>query len=146
MELLLFCGLQGSGKTTFYNRKFAATHLRISMDMLKTRRREWAILEACLKSGQRCVVDNTNPTTTERAAYIIPAHAYHFEVIGYYFMTPTRLCLERNGARTGKARITDKGIWATAAKLTAPRYEEGFARMYHVNAEGEAFLEEECAT
>jgi predicted kinase len=141
-----FCGLQGSGKTTFYNRNLATTHLRISMDMLKTRRREQAILEACLKIGQRCVVDNTNPTPAERAPYIGAAHARHFKVIAYYFAIPATLCLERNAAREGKAHIIDKGIWATSAKLSAPRHEEGFVRIYWVNAEGEACLHEECAT
>lgn len=146
MEFLLFCGLQGSGETTFYNRHFATTHLRISMDMLKTRRREWTILDACLRSGQRCVVDNTNPTAAERAPYVAAAHVHHFTAIAYYFSAPTVLCLARNATRAGKARIVEKGIWATAAKLTVPRHEEGFARIYHVNAEGEVFLDEECAT
>ena len=146
MEFLLFCGLQGSGKTTFYNRQFATTHVRISMDMLKTRRRERAILDACLRSGQRCVIDNTNPTAAERAPYVAAAHAHHFKAIAYHFSTPTVLCIARNVVRTGKARIVEKGIWATAAKLTVPRYEEGFARIYLVNAEGDVFLDEECAT
>jgi predicted kinase len=146
MELLLFCGLQGAGKTTFYNRNFATTHLRISIDMLKTRRREQAILEACLRSGQRCVVDNTNPTLAERAAYIAAAHAHHFDVIAYYFSTSATLCLERNATRVGKARIVDKGVWATAAKLIAPSHSEGFSRIYNVDAEGEARPDEECAT
>ena len=39
-EAAVFCGIQGSGKTTFYRARFAATHARINLDELKTRHRE----------------------------------------------------------------------------------------------------------
>ena len=65
MELVVFAGLQGSGKSDFYINRFADTHLRINLDMLRTRRRENSILEASLKVGQRVVIDNTNPTTKD---------------------------------------------------------------------------------
>ena len=136
MEMLLFCGLQGAGKTSFYQRHFAATHLRISMDMLRTRRREKAILSACLACGQRCVIDNTNPSAAERAVYIQAARGKHFIVTGYWFDVPLTICLERNAARKGKARISDVGLYAARAKLQPPALEEGFARLYSVDAEG----------
>ena len=40
MELIVFCGIQGSGKTTFYRERFFNTHLRISLDLVKTRERD----------------------------------------------------------------------------------------------------------
>ena len=45
MQLIVFIGLQGSGKSTFFGRRFAETHLRLNMDMLKTRHRE----ECCFR-------------------------------------------------------------------------------------------------
>jgi len=40
VEAVIFMGLQGAGKSTFYRERFFATHLRISLDMLKTRHRD----------------------------------------------------------------------------------------------------------
>ena len=40
MECVIFIGIQASGKTEFYKQNFFKTHVRISMDMLKTRHRE----------------------------------------------------------------------------------------------------------
>ena len=66
MEAIIFVGLQGSGKTSFYKDRFFATHVRISLDLLKTRHREDRILEVCLGTDQRFVIDNTNPTREDR--------------------------------------------------------------------------------
>ena len=67
MEAIILCGLQGSGKTTLYRDRFLETHVRISMDLLRTRAREAALLEWCLRTRTRFVVDNTNPTAADRA-------------------------------------------------------------------------------
>ena len=40
VEAVIFVGLQGSGKSTFYRERFFDTHVRLSLDMLKTRHRE----------------------------------------------------------------------------------------------------------
>lgn len=85
MEMLLFIGIQGAGKTTFYQQRFFNTHFRISVDLLKTRRCEGLTLTACLSAGQRFVVDNTNPIVEERAKYIQLAKKPQFRVIGYFF-------------------------------------------------------------
>jgi predicted ABC-type ATPase len=68
MQLILFIGLQGSGKSTFYQRQFADTHVRINLDMLKTRRRERLLFDACLSAKQPAVIDNTNPTPVDRSS------------------------------------------------------------------------------
>ena len=81
MEAIVFCGIQASGKTTFYRMRFAETHVRLSMDVLKTRNRERILLDACLRARQRFVVDNTNPTRDERARYVAPALATGFAVV-----------------------------------------------------------------
>jgi len=66
-EMILLIGLQGSGKSTFYRERFFATHFRINLDMLRTRRRETLLLDACLAGGIPFVVDNTSPTIAARA-------------------------------------------------------------------------------
>ena len=37
MQLIIFVGLQSSGKSTFYLDKFIDSHIRLNLDMLKTR-------------------------------------------------------------------------------------------------------------
>jgi predicted kinase len=36
MEAVLLVGIQGAGKSTFYQQRFFDTHVRINLDMLKT--------------------------------------------------------------------------------------------------------------
>jgi predicted kinase len=40
MEAVILIGIQGSGKSTFCRERFFNTHIRINLDMLKTRHRE----------------------------------------------------------------------------------------------------------
>src|ERR1043166_435764 len=65
MEAIIFIGIQGSGKTTFYRERFSDTYVRVSLDLLKTRSREKAFLETCWKTGQLFVIDNTNPRAAD---------------------------------------------------------------------------------
>lgn len=72
MELIILIGLQGSGKSTFSAQRFTDTHIRLNLDMLKTRHREHLLFEACLAAKQPMVIDNTNPTPEDRARYMTP--------------------------------------------------------------------------
>jgi len=50
MQLLIFSGVQASGKSSFYLLNLHHSHLRINLDMLKARHREKLIFEADLNS------------------------------------------------------------------------------------------------
>lgn len=132
MEAVIFIGVQATGKSTFFKESFFSTHIRISLDMLKTRQREKVFLDACLKSHQNFVVDNTNPTIEDRKRYIVPARQANFEVIGYYFESKIAASLQRNQQRPGKQRIPDGGIRGTYYKLQIPTLNEGFDKLYFV--------------
>jgi predicted kinase len=69
MEAIILMGLQGAGKSTFYQTYFFNTHIRINLDMLKTRHREKTLLQACLEAKQSFVIDNTNPKFEDRSRY-----------------------------------------------------------------------------
>lgn len=73
MDAVIFIGLQGAGKSTFYQRQFADTHLRINLDMLRTRHRERRLFELCLAIEQPFVIDNTNASQAEAGALPRPA-------------------------------------------------------------------------
>ena len=141
MQLIIFTGVQASGKSSFYLLHLYQSHLRINLDMLKTRHRENIIFEACLASKTKIVIDNTNPTRDDRARYIQRAIDAGFEVISYYFQTDLSSTLERNSYRDGKANIPEVGIRATYKKLETPNKTEGFAAMFKIKIVGDgAFL------
>ena len=132
MEAVVFCGIQASGKSTFYRERFFDTHVRISLDMLRTRRRERLLLAACIEGLQPFVVDNTNPTVAERARYVVPALAGGFRVVGYFFDADPRSAYERNRQRPGAAAVPAAGLFGTHKRLQPPTLAEGFARVERV--------------
>lgn len=132
MQLIIFTGVQASGKSTFYQQFFYHTHLRINLDMLKTRHRENMIFEAALASKTKMVIDNTNMTQSDRARYIQRAKECEFEVISYYFETDLSSTLQRNAQREGKANIPEVGVKATFHKLQIPKITEGFDEIFTV--------------
>ncbi len=144
MQAVIFIGIQASGKSTFFKGRFADTHIRINLDMLKTRHREELLVKACLEARQNFVVDNTNPRVEDRQRYILPAKDAGFEVIGYYFESKLTAMLERNRLRLGKERIPEAGIRAAYNKLQIPSLGEGFDKLYYVKIDPQgSFMVEE---
>ncbi len=132
MEAVIFIGIQASGKSTFYQERFADTHLRINLDTLKTRHREDALLAACLRDRLSFVVDNTNVLARERAKYISLAKSAGYQIIGYVFQSSLRDALRRNQQREGKAIIPEPGVRAKYYAWQPPHYSEGFDRLFRV--------------
>jgi len=143
MEAVIFCGIQGSGKTTFYLERLFQTHIRLNLDMLKTRNRERVLLNACIETGQRFVVDNTNPTVSERRRYVEPACSAGFRVVSYFFHTAPREAILRNDARLGDDRVPIAGVLGTYKRQEVPTRSEGFAQLFRVRAQAGRFLVED---
>jgi predicted kinase len=134
MEAIVLCGVQGSGKSTFYRDRFLETHVRVSLDLLRTRRREAAFLQLCLDTRQPFVVDNTNPTPAERRRYVEPARAAGFRVVGYLVEVDEVQALARNRERQGARRVPAAGLVGTGRRLVRPAPEEGFDELWHATA------------
>ena len=132
MQAIIFVGIQASGKSTFYSQCFFRTHIRINLDMLKTRHREKRLFETCLEITQSFVVDNTNPTPEERRRYIVPAKQKGFRIIGYYFESKIADSIRRNQGRDFEQQVPEKGIRGTHARLVIPTYTEGFDELHYV--------------
>lgn len=130
MESILFIGIQGAGKSTFYQQCFFDTHVRISLDLVRTRHRERRLLELCLETRQPFVIDNTNPTAPERARYIGPARDAGFQVIGYFFEPDAKGSFERNRRRARP--VPPAGLFGTLKRLEPPALEEGFDHLRSV--------------
>ena len=132
MRCVILCGVQGAGKSTFYLRRFFDTHIRINLDMLRTRHRENLLLRACVAMKQPFVVDNTNATAADRARYIAVAKPDGFHVIGYYFESKIEDVLRRNEQRPEERRVPKAGIFGTYKRLQVPARTEGFDELWYV--------------
>lgn len=132
--MLLFIGIQASGKTTFYLQQFFDTHVRISLDLLRTRHREALFIQTCLAASQRMVIDNTNATLEERARYISQAKNAKCRVVGYFFEPDPKASYERNQKRGKKHYVPPAGLFGTLKRLERPRVDEGYDALYRVRA------------
>jgi predicted kinase len=139
MQAVIFIGIQGSGKTSFYKERFLKTHFRISLDLLKTRGKEERFMQLCLQTGQKFVIDNTNPTAASRVRYIGEAKRHRFHVVGYYFNTVLQEAITRNNQRAGKEVVSLIGIRATYKKLQPPALQEGFDALFEVKLNEHCF-------
>jgi predicted kinase len=136
MTAIILIGIPASGKSNFCKDRLYDTHVRINLDMLKTRNREKLLLQACIAAKQPFAVDNTNASPAERERFITPAREAGFKVIGYYFSSKVQDALERNRQREGKARIHDNGIHGTVSRLKLPNKAEGFDELWYVRMDG----------
>ncbi|HEX5621211.1 MAG TPA: AAA family ATPase [Solirubrobacteraceae bacterium] len=127
MEVVVLCGVQGSGKTTLYRHRFLGTHEHVSLDVVRTRGREAELVRTCLDERRPFVVDNTNPTPADRRRYTEPAREAGFKVIGYL--------VEANaGEAFARAGIPPGRVAATVRALQRPTLEEGFDELWHATA------------
>jgi predicted kinase len=135
-DLAVLIGLQASGKSTFYRRHLAGTHALVSKDLLRNNRRparrQAQLVAEALSTGRSVAVDNTNPTVEVRHELVDLGRAHGATVSGYYFSARLADCLARNAGRTGKERVPDVGLFATAKALARPSRGEGFDHLYYV--------------
>ena len=132
MVAVIFIGIQGSGKSSFFRERFFDTHVRINLDMLRTRHREELLLAACLAAGQSFVIDNTNPLPSDRARYAVRARAAGFRTVAYLFEASLREAMQRNNLRAGKQKVPAPAVAAAFKKLVPPSADEGFDEIYTV--------------
>ncbi len=136
MEAVLLMGIPGSGKSTFCKERFFETHIRINLDMLRTREREKLLFDACLNAKQPLVVDNTNPSAKDRSRYIIPAKIQHFRIIVFYLSVGIDEALERNAQRPKSTRVPAVGVRSIRNRIERPLLNEGIDERYYVRMGG----------
>jgi predicted kinase len=130
LELIIFVGMQASGKSTYYRTHLAATHVHVSKDLMtnardRDKKQEQMIADA-LQAGRSVAVDNTNPTPLARAPLITIGRRHGARVIACFIQSTAKDAVARNRLREGKARVPDVAIYVTARKLIEPTLEEGF--------------------
>ena len=125
-EAVIFMGLQGSGKTTYYQEHFSATHVHVSLDVQRTAERQRAALQEAIAAGKSLVVDNTNATRAARAPFIAASKDAGYRVVGCFLDVPVRTAIGRNNHRKDKKAIPVPAILHSAKQLQPPEEEEGF--------------------
>ncbi|HYC60151.1 MAG TPA: ATP-binding protein [Thermoanaerobaculia bacterium] len=139
LELIILVGMQAAGKSTYYATHFAATHVHVSKDLMKSTRnrdeRQQQMIEQALAAGRSVVVDNTNPTPLVRAPLIEQGRRHGARVIACYFEIAPKDAVARNRLREGKARVPDVAIFVTAKRIVPPTFNEGFDEVRVIRAE-----------
>ena len=147
MELIIFIGLQASGKSTFYRSRYAGNYEHISKDLLKRSKnknkdqRQSELIERAFMEHRSVVVDNTNITVQDRLPLIELGCRYHATITGYYFQPDVLSSRTRNLEREGKEQVPDKAIFIMAYKLEPPTYAEGFDTLYYLHISQSSTIE-----
>lgn len=136
VELVLFCGSPGAGKSTFY-----WTHLkplgyeRVNQDVLKTRERCMKAATQYLDDKTSVVVDNTNADIETRASWMALARRIKVPVRLVHFTASAKLCEHNDTVRAltgvsmnpeGRTMLPKMAFHGYASRYREPRLEEGF--------------------
>src|SRR5580658_5598677 len=138
--VVLAIGLPGSGKSSWFKRHNVVA---LSSDMVRSllfddvrEQRFQDLVFSNLRSMLKArliakrpmnYVDATNLTPQERQHWIKLAKDYQYEVHAVFFDVPLDVCLERHQRRD---RVVPEDVMRRmAAKLKAPAFEEGFAKI-----------------
>jgi predicted kinase len=138
--VVLAIGLPGSGKSSWFKRHNVVP---LSSDMVRSllfddvrEQRFQDLVFSNLRSMLKArliakrpmnYVDATNLTPQERQHWIKLAKDYHYEVHAVFFDVPLEVCVDRHQRRD---RVVPEDVMRRmAAKLKAPAFEEGFAKI-----------------
>ena len=136
--MIIMMGIQGSGKSTFCAKNFPE-YTRITLDTLRTRKKEKDALWLAINRKENIIIDNTNPTVSDRKKYIEAGKTSQYRIIGYFMQSRLQECIERNDTRQGKEKIPSAAIACTSNKLEMPGYEEGYDELYFVKITNAGF-------
>ncbi len=141
MDLVVLSGLQGSGKSTFFGARFAATHAHVSQDRFPNARdpaaRRRALVAEAARAGRSAVVDDTNVSRERRTALVALARELGMRPVLYWFPPDVPASLARNAGRAGRARVPPVAIFASRKRLVPPDASEGFAAAFEVTPTAE---------
>ena len=150
IDILLVCGLPGSGKSVFSKQYFSNSERdrvnrkeiqRLLYEMIHFGKRwteqefdtvdehlvkhvERKIIEQLLQKNQKVLVDNTSVSESSRKTYVGIAQQMHKTIGAIFLHTPAATCLQRNRERDDP--VPERVISNMAAAIDLPATEEGF--------------------
>ncbi|CEJ54495.1 hypothetical protein PMG11_00803 [Penicillium brasilianum] len=135
IELVVFCGSPGSGKSTFFWKYLEPLgYERVNQDTLGSRPKCLKVAREFLVAQKSVVVDNTNANEETRAYWTALAKEFDVPIRCIHFLSPPELCKHNNAVRASnkemnpEARQSLPGIafGDYARRYRAPTLEEGF--------------------
>ncbi len=132
-ELIIFVGIPGIGKSSYYNKHYIDTHLRINLDSLKTRSREWGIFTRAVEYETSIVIDNTNLYVKSRVKYIEHVKNKGYVIKCVVFPHDLELSLSRNKNRDRV--VPEQAIRKFYKEKELPTLQEGINEIIYVKEE-----------
>ncbi|KZF25768.1 putative DNA 3'-phosphatase Tpp1 [Xylona heveae TC161] len=143
LEIVLFCGSPGAGKSTFFWRQLGPLgYVRVNQDILKTREKCLQRAAQLLGEKQSVVIDNTNADVETRAHWIKLAKAKNVPIRCVYFTASARLCEHNDIVRSlnGELMNPEKrtllpkvAFTGFTSRFREPTLEEGFEDIIKVD-------------
>ncbi len=129
-ELVVVIGVQGCGKSFWVAQHLADTHAVVSKDHWPHARhreqRQRRAVHDLLTAGRSVVVDNTNPAPADREPLVKLGRDHGVLLRAVFVDVPLQVCLARNAARAGRARVPVNAVLRTSTRLVPPSRDEGF--------------------
>ncbi len=153
LDIVVMCGLPGSGKSHFAGTHFMGTG-RLRVNRKELRRllfemthfgQKWAekdfassdeflvnhverkIIEHFLQGKKKLLIDNTSMSRESRRHYVTIAHQAGRSIGAIFLDTPVSRCLERNRSREDS--VPERVISNLQAEKELPDVSEGFAQV-----------------
>ncbi|KAI9815120.1 MAG: hypothetical protein M1827_002963 [Pycnora praestabilis] len=149
IELVIFCGSPGAGKSTFYWKVLKPLRYeRVNQDILKTRERCIKRATEYVSEGKSVAIDNTNADSDTRAVWVQLARKLAIPIRCIYFTAPSRLCEHNDTVRAlngpqwlqmnpeGRTILPKVAFTGFTARFRAPNPDEGFQEIVKVDFKG----------
>ncbi|XP_071850455.1 uncharacterized protein F21D5.5-like [Apostichopus japonicus] len=137
-DFALLVGPPASGKSSFY-RHFLEPHeyVWINRDTLKTPAKCKEAAKKAISEGKSVAIDNTNPSTTARAAFLSLTKNKGYTVRCFILDTPLELCHHLNMVRQNQSkgknrRVPNVGFNVYKKNFQDPSREEGFSEVKRI--------------
>jgi bifunctional polynucleotide phosphatase/kinase len=148
IEVVIFVGSPGSGKSTFWKNHLSA-YTRVNNDTLKSRDRCLKVMRQSLQEGKSCVIDNTNPTAVVRAEYIKVAKEFKVPVRCFVFAIDKEMAFHLDTLRQVNthrshlsSRVGSMPIHKFFKDFERPAISEGFSEIHEIELVGGPFENE----
>lgn len=159
-NLILVCGLPGSGKSTYLSQFEHNTNCNvISRDKIRFAilqddeayfsheeevcKNLWNKINESLAANKNTYVDQTSLNPESRSYLLKHITSHYDELIAIWFNIPEQICLQRNENRQNTKAYVPRGVIRRMSYQFVPPYlDEGFDKIYMYTENNELILED----